>query len=625
MISSKTIIFKIFKAIKSHFFFLLLLSIIMALVFYPVLQIAFDEWDWMELEYYIKVIPHHMDPILFWTRFYFTDQYGTIYALTGILELILRWSMTGYFVVNVLLRLVAAISIYLFGTWWSGKKMIGFVASLFFAVAVSGIENTIWVALFYAYIAVVLLIVSLYFWKRFHEKPSMKRLKWSVLFFALALFLAHTRLHFLPVIFIVGEIYYFLKKPKKEKYGKIRLYHLFGLVGSFLLLLFSSSSLQITTQVFKTVSPFIILKALVFGYPPIIHSFFLFLGNLIIPATLLAFLSPSIRNVIDLGNVGNIAFFFSFIGILFVINALIHKKYIAMCFALLAAIYPLSLYYSRSRLPLWDSDQLVCAAIGGTLFFLLLYFIIMINKNVPKVKELGWVAVVLMISHLIMPWVAYPEMESNIQSAYPSIHRYYTVPMVGMSLLWGILFFYVWEYFLKPRFSLKKQQKINTPLFLKSVGAVCIIMLLLTLFVSESITTKATLVERAKWIDKNREQQLWQMIRPIFANLDDRQNEYVVYVEGDLSASDQSIITYLLRHHVINELGYGRPDNKYTITFVTDKKIVKKLLKKDPAVYQSYNLPVYFSQDEFMAYRFTKSGLKDIKKEVVQDIKNQTN
>jgi len=53
MISSKTIIFKIFKAIKSHFFFLLLLSIIMALVFYPVLQIAFDEWDWMELEYII--------------------------------------------------------------------------------------------------------------------------------------------------------------------------------------------------------------------------------------------------------------------------------------------------------------------------------------------------------------------------------------------------------------------------------------------------------------------------------------------------------------------------------------------------------------------------------------------
>lgn len=229
------------ETIQKNWVFLIVLAITMVYVFYPVVNIDFGYMGvWTDFEYYTRqIIPIGTSKILFWLKFFLFEQYGSVYALLGLLELFLKTSMTGYYLVNVSLRAFAAIAIYFLANYWSGRKEIGFISGLFFAIAFPGLENTIVVIVFVSYIAVIQLVVTLYFWKRFHDNPTWTNLKLSILFFALAVFISHLRLNGLLLILLLGEAYYFItNKAQRGEYSKLRLRHIQLLTLTFVVIFF---------------------------------------------------------------------------------------------------------------------------------------------------------------------------------------------------------------------------------------------------------------------------------------------------------------------------------------------------------------------------------------------------
>ena len=619
---------KLFKLtsgfVRTDLLFLFVLILVMIYIFSPVIRITFEELDWMELEYHLQNIPTNQNHLLFWIKYYLTYQYGTTYALIGIAGFFLKASMSAHYIMNVFLRMVAAISLYSLASWWTSRKNIAFIAGLFFSISIPGIENTLWVIQFVAYIAVILLCLNLYFWRRFHINPNLTNLKLSALFFSITLFIAHIRLHALPLIIVSGELYEYFSKQRKSIYSKLKLQHvkLLGLV--FLGLYLSSTGLKINSQIFRTVPIYLLIRALIDGYPPILHSFFLFLGNVILPSNAINLLNSYTSSFLNLKNLGQISSTVSVICLILSILNLYKKRYLPASIFLLATLYPLSVYFNRNNL-FWEQGKIISTAIAGSSFFLLILMSIDLLKTRPKEGTLSLLGLTIVVSHLIFPWIAFPQAETNVQAAYATEHRYYIVPLAGMSIIWGVVFSYFWRIFVNSTLYIKRLNRKFIFSMFKMIASITTICLLFLVLIMNGLATRTILAERTKHFDKNREQQLWGLIRPLFEDINDKKRGRIIYIEGDLNDKDKSIVIYFLRHHLINELGYGSAENKYNITFTLNREIIKRILEKDPALYTEYNLQSSFSEADFMALRINKNHIQNIKKEILNEIKAKNN
>lgn len=321
---------------KTTLFFLLILIFVMVVVFSPVIHIDFDVLEYTDFAYYLS-IPNPQ--IMSFLKFYLTDPYGTSYALGDFSRLLFGSWMTGYYVLNVILRGIAAISIYSLTSWWCGKRLMGLVAALFFAVAVSSVESTLWVDQFYNYVAVILLCLFLFYWKKFHDFPIGRNLKFSVLFFGLAIFISHIRLPALPLIVLTGEVYFFLKDRYFHKENRLLLLHLLLLVVVFSLIFFSSNSLNIA-NIFRRVSFDILIMALINGFPPIIYSFAMFVSNLFMPKSVLENIGSLLHINNYLANLNIITIVSSLVGLILFVFNLMKKNFLLGLNYLWTIVYP---------------------------------------------------------------------------------------------------------------------------------------------------------------------------------------------------------------------------------------------------------------------------------------------
>lgn len=97
----------------------------------------------------------------------------------------------------------------------------------------------------------------------------------------------------------------------------------------------------------------------------------------------------------------------------------------------------------------------------------------------------------------------------------------------------------------------------------------------------------------------------------------------LVYIEGDLSDQDKNIITNLLTHRLVNELGYWNPGYTFNVMFIVDKEKVFRIFKHDTTLYGYYSLPASFSEDNFLAFRINGNKLEDIRQNILDEIKQQ--
>ncbi len=605
------------RFLKKHFLFLALFVPIMIYTFYPIIKIDFMDWDWLEIEYPYHIIPSGMPHFMF----YLVTPYGTAYALLGLAHLFFGSEMLPYYILNVFLRAVGAFAIYLLATWWSKKKIIGIVAGLFFGVSITGIENTNWVIQFPAYLGPIMLCLSLYFWKKFHDTPNKDSLKKSVIISGLAFFISHIRIYALPLIIMGGEFYQYIFSKISKKYLGIRNQHIKLLLAIFFLpfvisylILLLTHNLIVTANVFSVTSPSILLQSLTNGYPPTIFTFFMFIGFLVFPP----FFYPGAA-IFHLTTTEDVLTILSLVMIVlslsFLFFCLIKRQYLASISSIIAVIYPISFYLTQNKLENLEPAILISILVGGTIFILLSITICHIWNYNRQIGELGLIALTVIITHLLLPWASFPIPQNNIQSAADPRNRYYLIPVIGISIVWGIVLnsslILINNYWQTHRSIIKR---IFFPGNLLAISLIIIITYLLSM---HSWVTHNYLMSRSSYSYNERLNELWKIVKPKFESIEDKKTERVVYFEGNLSAKDINIIEYYMRHK-LSEIGFRNPYKAHTVFFTSSKKVIYSLIHQEPGSLALLGLSQPFSLDNFLALRFEKNMLIDIKKEIIK-------
>lgn len=163
----------------------------------------------------------------------------------------------------------------------------------------------------------------------------------------------------------------------------------------------------------------------------------------------------------------------------------------------------------------------------------------------------------------------------------------------------------------------------------KKLPFVLILIFIMLLIIANSLVTRERLLGRVKSFDKYRHEALWQMVKPYFANLEEREKDRVIYYEGDLSQRDHIFIGELFKYRLALWLGFTRPRKDIndlngkinTVVFVNDKEKVKKLFRMDATAYQELSLIQPITEDNFIALKFNSDNVKDITKEFIMEVK----
>src|SRR3990167_6918806 len=204
----------------------LLIIITTILIFYPARNLDLLGHDFGQIT--IITIPFGTNPFPFNIplSYYFT-QYGFTYVLLAIIFQIFGVNADYYYAFNIGLKVLDSTLIYFLISWWGKSRLVGLITSLFFLTSYAGIESSFPVVQIMPYIGIVLLCISLYFYRLFHLYYSKKYLTLSLLGFTLAIFVGHIRIFFLPAILFVGEVYFYLtnKLPRSSDRYKLRINH----------------------------------------------------------------------------------------------------------------------------------------------------------------------------------------------------------------------------------------------------------------------------------------------------------------------------------------------------------------------------------------------------------------
>ncbi|MDP3973577.1 MAG: hypothetical protein Q8P92_01965 [Candidatus Daviesbacteria bacterium] len=596
----------ILKQIKRHFLFLILVIPLTFYTFNPIVDLRLGEWDYFELEYQLRVI-RSSNPILF----YLTSQYGTAYAMIGIASYIFGPNENAYFFLNVGLRFLASVSIYLLISWWSKVKVTGIIAALFFLSSAPGLENTLWVIHFHAYASIILFCVSLYFWRSFHNNPSGNLLKESLFCFFAALYISHLRIYALPLIIFAGELYFFVIDIGQTTAKKLKILH-FLLLLIIIFIYFVITSTKVTTEVLRLVSPQVLLSSLVNGYPPIIHSFILLNSN-----TILYYSNIGALINLPLTNIQTaLSLLIPIISIptfIFALIFLTRKKFLIGFAFLPALIYPLTLLLIYSTLN-WQNTAVITTLIGGTFLLYLIPLNLIILKINKGYWELFMLGVLILTTHLLLPWAIFPQDENNIQSAFYAVSRYYTVPSMGVGLILGVIFLLSYRSIKKIRYLVLYRSLSFKNIFIPLFIAVPIFIFIPVLINYHLINTRQIIISRVEADDKKSVDYLWKVTKPFFEQVKNKKEEKLVYYEGELTDKEKYVTENILRHK-LTQIGFYNPVQINNVIFLNDKDKLRSILLEKNKI---FNWDYIF--EDFFAIQYTKNDAFDIKQKILEEL-----
>lgn len=582
----------IINFLKAHYVFLVV-SVFLFIALSPAIGLDLTGNDWNNFDYIIKNFGHGFLPFRIPLSFYFT-QYGTLYASIAYTMQVFGTSPTFHHINNIFFRIVASIAIYLLVNWWSKRKVAGIIAGAFFAISYPGIESTVWSAHFLTYISVILLCIFLYFWKKFHDSPTNVNLFYSVLLFGLTIFIAHIKIFALPLLVSMGEIY-LLIISKKDRFFMLKAKHSLCLAITFLVLYLGTDLMKTTHELSgKILHPFVVLQGLINGYPPIIQSLFLLIGNTVISPDLLKFLENAKLLTFNEFSVLIFSIIMILISYIFFVYVLNERQYRIAFVSLVAIIFPISIYYSQKMLKLWEITWIVSAIVGGTVFILIFLANFVIWRNNRRVLELAVLSIVLLISHLLIPWLTFTQFQVDTQSAFHWYSRYYTVPVMAMSILWGLLFTYVVEF------------------VAKSYSRLIIIIFILFLFTLNVSQTLEYIKESYIYFNRIRHEQLWNLTSSYFLPLIKNPSKKFVYIEGDMTPKEMGLVNSVFPYQLYVSYEQTPPFSEHSFIFLNNKAEVLDLLRDDA-----------FNIQNFVALRINNGQVKDIKEFLIQEAKNE--
>ncbi len=585
----------------TSFFPMLLVILVLFLVLKPALSLPLPGVTYVDLQVIVtdfgKNLSFFHPPLK-----YYVYHYGTQFTSILIVYKLFGFNPASWFIIDVFLRIAAAVVIYLFTARWSKSKLAGVVAGIFFGVNLPGLQPTTRVAFFLVYGAVISLFIFLDRWLKFHYQPNGKNLKLSALFFTLAILTYPIRMvGTVPLVFM-GEAYWLLKNYNNKPILKLQIKHILKLITITLLFVFVTGTLSSTPELsFKRISPTILLTSLLTGHPPVITALWLFISNLII--------SPVSSIVSNTGAaiLKPLTLIPLFLSILFFLSCIFRKKFL-LAFASLTVITFIPFVAASSQnLEGWDNNLNLITQIGGSIFILSnLFLIYMRNKN-ENLAEIGILGSAIVLTFILFPWLISPQLSNNDQSAFNFIHRYYTIPSAGMAILFGSVVAISWDS-LKNNLRILLKLKINVGFFRLIKGLIllpvllCLPALIMYFTYWHMISTNNLLTTIGTGADATKIELFWNKFEPLLNDIKEPPDTNYIYI-NNISDVDDKYIKEMVADRIT--ISRKMADNPPKISLIFSQPGFLEILKKKT------------SNDSIYAFQFDGKEVIDIKEKLL--------
>lgn len=523
---------------------------------------------------------------------YYVYHYGAQFTSILIVYKLFGFNPAAYFIINIFLRITAAVTIYLFTAKWSKSKLAGVLAGIFFGVNLPGLQPTTRVAFSLVYAAVIALFIFLDHWLRFHYQPTARNLKLSVIFFALAILTYPVRMvGTVPLVFM-SEAYWLLKNYNSRPILKLQIKHILILITITLLFVFVTGTLSSTPELsFKRVSPTILLTALLTGYPPVITTLWLFISNLIVSPLLLVVSS-------DTTNLKLLTVILPILSIIFFLSCILSRKFLLAFTSLIAITFAPFVMASSQNLEGWDNNLVMITQIGGSIFLLSNFFLIYMRNRNKHLAETGMLGSAIVLSFILFPWLISPQKANNDQSAFNFIHRYYTIPSAGMGILLASVVTISWD-------SLKNNlrfvdffQLIKGLIFLPI--PFCLSALIIYFTYWNMISTNNLLIATGSGADATKIELFWNKFEPLLNDIKEPPNTNYIYIDN-ISDVDDKYIKEMVADRII--ISRKMVDNPPKINLIFSQSEFMEVLNKNP-------------NDNIYAFQFDGKEVIDIKEKL---------
>lgn len=586
----------------TNFFPVLLVVLVLFLVLKPALSLPLPGDAYVDLQVIVTDFGKNLSFFHPPLKYYFY-QYGTQFTSILIVYKLFGFNPLAYFIINIFLRIAAAVTIYLFIAKWSKSKLAAVLAGIFFGVNLPGLQPTTRVAFFFVYVGVIALFIFLDRWLRFHYQPTGKSLMLSALFFALAILSYPIRMVGIVPLILMGEIYWLLKNFNDTTTRKLQIKHILALTGITLLFVFVTGTLSSTPELsFKRISTTILFTSLLTGYPPVITTLWLFISNLII--------SPVSSIVSNSGTaiLKSLTLTASSLNILFFLSCIIRKKFLLAFSTLTAITFVPFVMASSQNLEGWDNNLVMITQIGGSIFILSNLFLIYMRNRNKHLAETGMLGSAIVLSFILFPWLISPQKSNNDQSAFNFIHRYYTIPSAGMGILLASVIAISWDS-LKNNLQVLVNLKTKLGFFQLTKGLtilpvlLCLPILILYFTYWHTISTNNLLIAKGKGTDATKIELFWNKIEPFLKNVAGPPNKNYVYIDN-ISNVDV--------------------DEKYIKEMITERIIIRRqMVTSPPIINLVFNKQAFIealnkksSNDNIYAFQFDGKEIIDIKEKL---------
>lgn len=514
--------------------------------------------------------------------FYF-KHYGIQFASLVVAFKLFYFNSKMYFILALVLRIFAAFSIYYFVSKWTKSIVAGIISAFFFATCTATLQNITRVTIFQIYLAIVFLCIFLDRWFTFQHYPNRKNLLLSASFFVIAILSHPIRMAGLIFLVLGGETYWLFKNGF-DKFFKKRLIHLVLLLFCIYVLIFVIGSVNSTDELSaKMISPKILLVSLLTGSPPLMTSLFLFIANLVISPFTFAY------GYLNASTIKGVIIFLPLLAFIFLIICLKRRRFLLALFSSTAIAFPYFVNLSSPHLTDWQPEWVLVTQLGGTIFILLNILLLLFWSQNKMLAQIGLLGSAIVISNLLLPWMVTPQASLLDQSPFLFIHRYYTIPSIGLGMLLASIFILSIQ-------SIKFKSGIN---YLRLAIPLTIVLLILL----QVITTNLFLVKETQGIDSAKTDLLWSKLR--YYSNDLARNPSYVYLEYEDSLNE-AYIKKLFPRRVEIELARSITPN---INFIFSKDEILELLKNDPD---------YLQKNSFFAFKFDGKNLYDIKQDILK-------
>lgn len=419
--------------IKISFSFLLI-TIISFSVLYPVLGVGLYGDDWLAI---FRYVVHVMSPSKEgWNLFtYYLTPYGSQDIIMGLLYL--KFGTNAYYfeVTALILRLLAAFSLFPLVFYLTKSRLATFFAILFFSITTTGFDSTGWLLTMSTYLTIAFFNLFLYFYILFHDKGKLKFLLISGLWFYLAYITASARMIGVPMFILTLEIFWLIKDKtlKGLKSSASRLLFLFSI---FFIISTTGHSLGSSSDWFARLgSGITTIQKLIsegrsdFLMYPIVTIGGMFIPNFILPSIQISTKKDMLVNVV----LPALTIFSLFLLIMKANATRIKKEDIYK--TLVAATIWIAIVFVIRKLNFinFSGSNLILMLTTGGLSILVWILLLVKHRTQKNILDALFISLAWTLSSFFLAWIWSPS------SYIDTTHRYLTTSAIGISIFFATI------------------------------------------------------------------------------------------------------------------------------------------------------------------------------------------